>query len=129
LCVSYAVRGPVLDLAMSLQKRLDAGEKLPFSEIIYCNIGTCARCARVYLSMCLYVCMHVCMFVCVCLLCLLCVCSWRIYCFKYGWGERGDPHSRTDVVLRWGCVWLSQEAAYLCVCVCMCVRVQATLRA
>ena len=36
---SYAVRGPVLDIAMKLQNRLEKGEALPFSEMIYCNIG------------------------------------------------------------------------------------------
>jgi len=36
---SYAVRGPVLDLAMKMEGKLKAGEKLPFHEMIYCNIG------------------------------------------------------------------------------------------
>ena len=37
---SYAVRGPVLDLAMQLDKKLKEGkEPLPFDELIYCNIG------------------------------------------------------------------------------------------
>uniref|UniRef100_A0A6U1PWD6 Aminotransferase class I/classII large domain-containing protein n=1 Tax=Fibrocapsa japonica TaxID=94617 RepID=A0A6U1PWD6_9STRA len=35
----YAVRGAVLNRAMELQKELDAGKKLPFDEIISCNIG------------------------------------------------------------------------------------------
>ena len=39
LSASYAVRGPVLDLAMSMEKRLASGEVLPFDEMIYCNIG------------------------------------------------------------------------------------------
>lgn len=40
---SYAVRGPVLDVAAKLEQRLQKGEALPFSSIIYCNIGTTAE--------------------------------------------------------------------------------------
>lgn len=39
------MRGPVLDLAMKVEKRLKEGggkEALPFSEMIYCNIGKSA---------------------------------------------------------------------------------------
>jgi hypothetical protein len=39
LNASYAVRGPVLDLAMKMEERLRSGESLPFKEMIYCNIG------------------------------------------------------------------------------------------
>jgi len=39
LQASYAVRGPVLDAAMQLEKRLKAGEKLPFDRLVECNIG------------------------------------------------------------------------------------------
>jgi len=35
----YAVRGPILDVANDFKRRLKAGEKLPFDELIYCNIG------------------------------------------------------------------------------------------
>lgn len=37
------MRGPVLDLAMQLDKKLKEGkESLPFDELIYCNIGAWA---------------------------------------------------------------------------------------
>ncbi|ETV83307.1 hypothetical protein H257_04062 [Aphanomyces astaci] len=35
----YAVRGPLVLKSIELQKRLSAGEKLPFDKIISCNIG------------------------------------------------------------------------------------------
>lgn len=35
----YAVRGPIMIKAAELQQRLKAGEKLPFSEIFFCNVG------------------------------------------------------------------------------------------
>ena len=35
----YAVRGEILDRSAVLQKKLDAGEKLPFQKIVACNIG------------------------------------------------------------------------------------------
>ncbi|KAF0685004.1 Aste57867_23033 [Aphanomyces stellatus] len=35
----YAVRGPLVLKSIELQKRLAAGEKLPFDKIISCNIG------------------------------------------------------------------------------------------
>ena len=39
LKTEYAVRGEVLDLAQSLQQKLNSGEQLPFSKIYNCNIG------------------------------------------------------------------------------------------
>jgi len=42
LNASYAVRGPVLDLANKMEQRLKSGEALPFDEMVYCNIGTSA---------------------------------------------------------------------------------------
>ncbi|KAM3569596.1 hypothetical protein VYU27_008304, partial [Nannochloropsis oceanica] len=39
LNASYAVRGPVLDLANKMEQRLKSGEALPFDEMVYCNIG------------------------------------------------------------------------------------------
>lgn len=44
LNASYAVRGPVLDIAMNMEQRLKSGEALPFNEMIYCNIGTWEAC-------------------------------------------------------------------------------------
>lgn len=35
----YAVRGEIVIKSYELQKRLDAGEKLPFSKLVPCNIG------------------------------------------------------------------------------------------
>jgi hypothetical protein len=43
LNASYAVRGPVLDLATKMEQRLKSGEGLPFDEMVYCNIGTRGR--------------------------------------------------------------------------------------
>lgn len=43
LNASYAVRGPVLDLANKMEQRLKSGETLPFDEMVYCNIGTCTK--------------------------------------------------------------------------------------
>ncbi|KAJ4460333.1 alanine transaminase [Paratrimastix pyriformis] len=39
LRAKYAVRGAVPQRAYELESKLRAGEKLPFSEVIYCNIG------------------------------------------------------------------------------------------
>ena len=36
---SYAVRGPIVSKSMELQSELKKGTRLPFSEIIACNIG------------------------------------------------------------------------------------------
>jgi len=35
----YAVRGPILDRAIELQKQLKEGKNLPFKKIVSCNIG------------------------------------------------------------------------------------------
>lgn len=46
------MRGPVLDKAMEVDRRLKEGkEQLPFDEIIYCNIGgLCLRFVSVSLN-------------------------------------------------------------------------------
>eukprot|EP00397_Hematodinium_sp_SG-2012_P010289 GEMP01010399.1.p1 GENE.GEMP01010399.1~~GEMP01010399.1.p1 ORF type:complete len:524 (+),score=115.26 GEMP01010399.1:565-2136(+) len=39
LSAEYAVRGEIVNKSAELQKRLDAGEKLPFTKLVPCNIG------------------------------------------------------------------------------------------
>jgi len=39
LKTEYAVRGPVLAIAREIQEKLENNEKLPFDELVYCNIG------------------------------------------------------------------------------------------
>nr|AIT69914.1 alanine transaminase [Punctaria latifolia] len=46
----YAVRGAVLDRSMELQRKMAAGEKLPFDKIVPCNIGNPHACLQVPLS-------------------------------------------------------------------------------
>lgn len=42
------MRGPVLDKAMEVDRRLKEGkEQLPFDEIIYCNIGGVRVCLSI----------------------------------------------------------------------------------
>nr|AIT69918.1 alanine transaminase [Desmarestia viridis] len=46
----YAVRGNVLERSMELQRRMAAGEKLPFDKIVPCNIGNPHACMQLPLS-------------------------------------------------------------------------------
>nr|AIT69924.1 alanine transaminase [Colpomenia sinuosa] len=46
----YAVRGAVLERSMELQRKMAAGEKLPFETIVPCNIGNPHACLQVPLS-------------------------------------------------------------------------------
>ncbi|CAM9298888.1 unnamed protein product [Ectocarpus sp. 12 AP-2014] len=46
----YAVRGAVLERSMELQRKMAAGEKLPFDTIVPCNIGNPHACLQVPLS-------------------------------------------------------------------------------
>nr|AIT69915.1 alanine transaminase [Undaria pinnatifida] len=46
----YAVRGAVLERSMELQRRMAAGEKLPFDTIVPCNIGNPHACMQLPLS-------------------------------------------------------------------------------
>lgn len=39
VAAEYAVRGEIIDVAEALEKRLAAGEKFPFDELVKCNIG------------------------------------------------------------------------------------------